>query len=60
MMKLLKLFHQKWGLLYLPKAAQAATGLGHFAQAIEILQSFEWKKLKEKLFLEESLLVLWG
>ncbi|GIT32718.1 MAG: hypothetical protein Ct9H300mP3_02490 [Gammaproteobacteria bacterium] len=30
--------------LSLSKAAQAATGLGHFAQAIEILQGFEWGK----------------
>ena len=32
--------------LTLSKAAQAATGLGHFAQAIEILQSFEWEETK--------------
>ena len=32
--------------LSLSKAAQAATGLGHFAQAIEILQNFEWEETK--------------
>ena len=34
--------------LSLSKAAQAATGLGHFAQAIEILQGFEWEETKGK------------
>jgi aldehyde dehydrogenase (NAD+) len=34
--------------LSLSKAAQAATGLGHFAQAIEILQDFEWEETKGK------------
>ena len=34
--------------LSLSKAAQAATGLGHFAQAIEILQGFEWEETRGK------------
>ncbi len=32
--------------LSLSKAAQAATGLGHFAQTIEILQDFDWEETK--------------
>ena len=32
--------------LSLSKAAQAATGLGHFAQTIEILQDFDWEEIK--------------
>ena len=32
--------------LSLSKAAQAATGLGHFATAIEILEGFEWEETK--------------
>ncbi|MFL2698330.1 MAG: aldehyde dehydrogenase family protein [Gammaproteobacteria bacterium] len=32
--------------LALSKAAQAATGLGHFAQTIEILQDFDWEETK--------------
>ena len=34
--------------LSLSKAAQAATGLGHFAQAIEVLQNFEWEETRGK------------
>ena len=37
--------------LSLSKAAQAATGLGHFAQAIEILQGFEWEETRGKTVL---------
>ena len=37
----------------LSKAAQAATGLGHFAQAIEILQGFEWEETKGKTLLRK-------
>ena len=40
--------------LSLSKAAQAATGLGHFAQAIEILQGFEWEETKGKTLLTVS------
>ena len=40
--------------LSLSKAAQAATGLGHFAQAIEILQGFEWEETKGKTLLRKE------
>ena len=40
--------------LTLSKAAQAATGLGHFAQAIEILQSFEWEETKGKTIIRKE------
>ena len=40
--------------LSLSKAAQAATGLGHFAQAIEILQGFEWEETKGKTTLRKE------
>ncbi|HIA43687.1 MAG TPA: aldehyde dehydrogenase family protein, partial [Gammaproteobacteria bacterium] len=40
--------------LSLSKAAQAATGLGHFAQAIEILQSFEWEETKGKTVIRKE------
>jgi len=40
--------------LSLSKAAQAATGLGHFAQAIEILQGFEWEETRGKTTLRKE------
>ena len=40
--------------LSLSKAAQAATGLGDFAQAIEILQGFEWEETKGKTLLRKE------
>ena len=40
--------------LTLSKAAQAATGLGHFAQAIEILQSFEWEETKGRTLIRKE------
>jgi len=40
--------------LSLSKAAQAATGLGHFAQAIEILQGFEWEETQGKTTLRKE------
>jgi len=40
--------------LSLSKAAQAATGLGHFAQAIEILQGFEWEETKGKTLIRKE------
>jgi aldehyde dehydrogenase (NAD+) len=40
--------------LSLSKAAQAATGLGHFAQAIEILQDFEWEETKGKTVIRKE------
>jgi len=40
--------------LSLSKAAQAATGLGHFAQAIEILQGFEWEETRGKTVLRRE------
>ena len=40
--------------LSLSKAAQAATGLGHFAQAIEVLQSFEWEETRGKTVLRRE------
>ena len=40
--------------LSLSKAAQAATGLGHFAQAIEILQSFEWEETQGKTIIRKE------
>ena len=40
--------------LSLSKAAQAATGLGHFAQAIEILQNFEWEETRGKTVLRRE------
>ena len=40
--------------LSLSKAAQAATGLGHFAQAIEILQGFEWEETKGKTIIRKE------
>ena len=40
--------------LTLSKAAQAATGLGHFAQAIEILQNFEWEETKGKTIIRKE------
>ena len=40
--------------LTLSKAAQAATGLGHFAQAIEILQGFEWEETKGRTLIRKE------
>jgi aldehyde dehydrogenase (NAD+) len=40
--------------LTLSKAAQAATGLGHFAQAIEILQNFEWEETKGRTLIRKE------
>ena len=40
--------------LSLSKAAQAATGLGHFAQAIEVLQNFEWEETRGKTVLRRE------
>ena len=40
--------------LSLSKAAQAATGLGHFSQAIEILQNFEWEETKGKTLIRKE------
>ena len=40
--------------LSLSKAAQAATGLGHFAQAIEILQGFEREETRGKTVLRRE------
>ena len=40
--------------LSLSKAAQAATGLGHFAQAIEILQGFEWEETQGKTIIRKE------
>ena len=42
--------------LTLSKAAQAATGLGHLPKLLRFFRVLNGKKLKEKLFLEESLL----
>ena len=48
-------FSQEMGApLSLSKAAQAATGLGHFAQAIEILQGFEWEETRGKTTLRKE------
>ena len=44
--------------LSLSKAAQAATGLGHFAQAIEILQGFEWEETRGKTVLMRTVFPL--
>ena len=38
----------------LSKAAQAATGLGHFAQAIEILQNFQWEETRGKTIIRKE------
>ena len=40
--------------LTLSKAAQAATGLGHFAQAIEILQGFEWEETRGRTLIRKE------
>ena len=40
--------------LSLSKAAQAATGLGHFAQAIEILQNYEWEETQGKTVIRKE------
>ena len=40
--------------LSLSKAAQAATGLGHFAQAIEILQGFNWEETRGKTVIRKE------
>ena len=40
--------------LTLSKAAQAATGLGHFAQAIEILQGLEWEETKGRTLIRKE------
>ena len=40
--------------LSLSKAAQAATGLGHFALAIDILLGFEWVETKGKTLLRKD------
>jgi len=40
--------------LTLSKAALAATGLGHFAQAIEILQNFEWEETKGRTLIRKE------
>ena len=38
----------------LSKAAQAATGLGHFAQAMEILQGFQWEETRGKTIIRKE------
>ena len=40
--------------LSLSKAAQAATGLGHFAQAMEILQGFKWENKQGKTIIRKE------
>ena len=35
--------------IWLSKAAQAATGMGHFANILEILKSYEWEERKGNL-----------
>ena len=40
--------------LSLSKAAQAATGLGHFAQAMEILQGFKWESKQGKTIIRKE------
>ena len=40
--------------LTLSKAAQAASGLGHFAQAIEILQNFKWEDTQGKTVIRKE------
>ena len=40
--------------LSLSKAAQAATGLGHFAQAMEILKGFKWENKQGKTIIRKE------